>query len=609
MEIQWKDLPGVGIGIYADGREIARLTAVPGARDALSIDGEALLWRRVCDRETDRMEMALETSFPAEHTMVPAVSYDGNAWGSDHEYKGHEWQGTAYTFASHRTAVPAATASWGEGFSVALCALDGADTAGSVLPGPSGALHRVIWPEVEAPRVLHAHSWAEAYSGTMAPRREFAALVYLGDGSAAAWQRMLRDCWRRHAPLGAPCMRAEEAWRRGIAYGKALYTRERDGLNAFSIGLTWDGKAWVKRPSMKYEIGWCGQNASLAVSFLYHAQMHGDGEAREIGYSVLDSWLEKARSPQGLLLTRYDPPGMPIDAVNLGGAGLQFFEAARIARLLGDEKPAYREAALEVCDFAIRRQRLDGGIGVRWDQAGKALQLQGTAGAYLILPLAAAFLETGKERYNIAAVRAFTYYYNEFHRSGYGTAGALDTSCIDKESVIPLLKGALLLYRATGFPRYLQWAEEAAWYLSTWQWHHTVRYPEDAVLHRMGYDTFGGTAVSTSHHHIDPFALCYVPDLIELAEKTGESQWRERALAIWHNGLQGISDGSLVVMGKAPRPLGSQDEGFLHTRWGQFGVDDGHFSVSQWLVAWPGAFRLEILRGGVSWNLLDGIGR
>jgi hypothetical protein len=119
----------------------------------------------------------------------------------------------------------------------------------------------------------------------------------------------------------------------------------------------------------------------------------------------------------------------------------------------------------------------------------------------------------------------------------------------------------------------------------------------------MGYDTFGGTAVSTSHHHIDPFALCYVPDLMELSRLTLEPQWKERALAIWANGVQGISDGATELMGKSARPLGSQDEGYLHTRWGRSDEKDGYFSLSQWLVAWPGAFRLECLRGDLNWNM------
>ena len=38
------------------------------------------------------------------------------------------------------------------------------------------------------------------------------------------------------------------------------------------------------------------------------------------------------------------------------------------------------------------------------------------------------------------------------------------------------------------------------------------------------------------------------------------------------------------------RPEGSQGEGYFHTRWAE------PFDVSEWLVAWPTAFRLEVLR-------------
>ncbi len=60
----------------------------------------------------------------------------------------------------------------------------------------------------------------------------------------------------------------------------------------------------------------------------------------------------------------------------------------------------------------------------------------------------------------------------------------------------------------------------------------------------------------------------------------------------------GVSDGQLNIMGKM-RPEGSQDEGFYHSHWGH------PFDVSQWLVAWPTAFRLQILRGLADWSILD----
>ena len=91
------------------------------------------------------------------------------------------------------------------------------------------------------------------------------------------------------------------------------------------------------------------------------------------------------------------------------------------------------------------------------------------------------------------------------------------------------------------------------------------------------------------HEGIDPFALCYIPELYKLFQITGEERWLRRARAIWRNGCQHISDGSLVVAGKL-RPTGSQDESYTVTR------QDERGTASQWLVAWPGAFRMEVIR-------------
>ena len=152
---------------------------------------------------------------------------------------------------------------------------------------------------------------------------------------------------------------------------------------------------------------------------------------------------------------------------------------------------------------------------------------------------------------------------------------------------MPLLIGGIALYDVTGEGSYLKDAEKAAWYLSTWQWHYNIPFGKDTVLGEFGYKTCGTTSVSTAHHHLDAFALCYCKDLYRLAELTGNSQWAERAEAIFNNSTQMISDGTLKVHGKI-RPLGSQDEGMMHTRWGKEA-----YSVSQWLVAWPCAFRLQ----------------
>lgn len=132
-------------------------------------------------------------------------------------------------------------------------------------------------------------------------------------------------------------------------------------------------------------------------------------------------------------------------------------------------------------------------------------------------------------------------------------------------------------------------AERAAEYLATWQWHYSLPYPSGSAADQIGYNTFGGTSVSVQHHHIDPWGVTIAVGWLRLGQLTGNRMWQERAAAAWRHGTMGISDGSLVIDGIA-RFAGGQDEGFMHTRWGR-----SPGSVSNWQVAWPGAFRLLTL--------------
>lgn len=627
--ISWKKMEDE-IWLFWNETLIAHLYGTETGEDVITIKENVVIWKRKTKKAVEQMTMFVEDAFEAEHTMVPSVSYDGNPWGNDHEYKGYEIKKEAYTYACHRTPVPAATCSGRKNMGVSVYTI-GDNCSGSMWKRGERVCHAVIWPEIEGPLVLYEDCFMSAVKMNMEKQQEFTVMICLGDSYENAWRGMFHDMWERNrkrrdcypAHFVANSMQdGMKIWEWSISYAKQLYSEETDGFCGFNIGYLWDGKEWKKREEVKYEIGWCGQNASLAVSLLYDYQMFGIGESENeknflenksnepplnslrMGIHVLDSWSTMARSKEGFFLTRYDDKEAPIDACNLGTAGIQFLEAYKILKKMGINRTKYRDVAYEICDFVLERQRLDGKIGMSWNCDGTLRQEQGTAGACLIPLLAEVYLETGNSAYHVAAVRAYSYYYREFKQRGYGTNGALDTCCIDKESVIPLLKGGLYLYKTTGFEAYLKMAEDAAWYLSTWQWHQTVAYPKETILGQIRYDTFGGTAVSTSHHHMDDFALCYVPDLINLAENTGWQEWKSRAIAIWKNGIQGISDGRCSIGGTGVRPKGSSDEGYLHTRWGN-SRRNNIFDVSQWLVAWPCAFRLEVLRRLNNWNLLE----
>lgn len=95
-----------------NGEEALLIVTPEGMTDTFEEKEEGVfLWHRTTEEPVVSMCMEAETLFVPEHTMVPAVSYDGNPWGKDHEYKGLEKDGAAYSYAFHRCAVPGATCS------------------------------------------------------------------------------------------------------------------------------------------------------------------------------------------------------------------------------------------------------------------------------------------------------------------------------------------------------------------------------------------------------------------------------------------------------------------------------------------------------------------
>jgi hypothetical protein len=568
--------------------------------------------------KVNELSMDFTTAFPAEYWMIPAVSYNGNHWGQGKEPKGYEINGQPWVFAYHRTSVPGATYSEGKQFSVGLFGkmTDGAGFSCSICPEERSTIHRLLWPEQEKPYVYAARdkyesSYEEKLTFNAGDSFEAIGYIVIQDVRTPkfAWKTMLEFAWKRNSHSLQNWHSPQRIWDLGIQFVTDSLWVEDGVFRGFTWGLAWKENQWVQKREAPYEIGWVGQNASLANSLLHHYLKTNDAEALRKGISVLDCWAEYAPLPNGLFRCRFDyiidkprEQSEAQDACNLSTAANQYFEAASLAERCGIERPQYREIALGICNFAVQAQQDNGKFAKCWNNEGEVIDPEGTIGAFLIVPLLEAHRQTGDPNYLLAAQKGYSYYIEEFYRNGFSTAGALDTYCIDKESSIPLIQGGLALYEATGEYRFLECAEDASWYAATWQWHHSVRFPEGSALNGQQYDSFGGTSVSTQHHHIDHYALTIVRDWIKLSRITNNPVWQERARAIWANATAVISDGTLSIWDKT-RPPGGQDEGFCETRWH---TSMGHFfGVSQWLVAWPTAFRLEILRSKEDWSLYE----
>ncbi len=616
---EWQN-KGLQKSLYADNELIGVIQPFVHdqitARDELSaLENGLFCWVRHYQANAPvsnaRLLMEFSVNWQMTYGMIPAVSYNGNPWGPANDIKGFISEGQPWTFAYHRTAVAGGTYSENAAWSVALFAREGFTGSCALIPSGQQTIHRLVWPETETPKL---YSYRDEYSPP------YEALVSLEENTTVSitayllvtpvqeprtgWRTMLDTAWLQHQYIHRPRYSNAEIWERGVQYARESLWAEEGVFQGFSIGLQWRDESWQQRSPGLYEIGWCGQNASLANALLYDYLRTGSQPSLEKGLACLDCWANYAPLPNGLFRCHFDrilagatPDQEVQDGCNLGAVAFYYFEAYQLSRQCEVERPVYQEIALNICNFFVAHQFEDGNLGRAWRGDGSCVATDGATGSFMIPPLLMAYQITGDEKYFQTAKRAYNYYIMSLLENGFSAAGALDTHCIDKESAIPLLRGGVMLYELSGEPAYLRWAEQAAYYLSSWQWHHTVNYEPGTALHALAYDTFGGTSVSTQHHHQDAYALTYVPSLIKLAEITGNKLWKERAQAIWANGIIGVSDGDLTVMGKL-RPVGSQDEGFFHTRWGH-----PPFNTSQWLVAWPTAFRLEVLRS-VNWPVL-----
>ena len=573
------------------------------------------------DIDSIRLTLNFRHESECRSAMIPSICYEGNHWGKGKEPKGFRTDGVWHTYSYRRTPIPGATYSEGTDFAVAMWSTNPTDEAHafscSLMPADTEVTHSLILPEEERPFVYsNRDSYRDGYARKLSMRKgqtlkmeAFLSVTPKSDnGNPLA--PFLNKAWELADKEYAKIMPTDKVWEYGIRYARELLWAEDQDYKGFSIGLIPNGTdGWIQRPFGKYEIGWCGQNASFINSLLTDYLKTGNEESHEKALAALGTWTsDKVQMETGFYITRYDDyfggnNRAVSDACNLGTAAYNFLETVGLLEKCKDTDRMARvkEVALGICDFAKRDQQPSGVYGRGWYPDGECYFREGTVGAFMIPAMLRAFEATADSSYFHSASKAFDYYYGEFERLGYTTAGALDTWCIDKESSMPLLRSALMLFDTTQKQSYIEKAENISYYLSTWLWHYKAVYGADEDATRYGYNTFGATSVSTQHHHLDVYALMWVSEWLRLAELSGHDVWREKAIAVWTNGCQILSDGTLEINGRI-RPVGSQNEAFFECTWGGYPENK---RINDWLVAWPGAFRLETLRNISDWGVLD----
>jgi len=571
-----------------------------------------------------------EVNSPSHYAMIPSVNYNGNHWGRGDEPKGFKYENQWWTVSFRATPIPGATYSESDKFAVALWGenpIRPEDAFScSIRPEEDKTTHCLIYPEEEMPLCYNGRDrYIDGFRGKMCLEKEASKTIvaYLHvskvEPKHRALHTFLRKAWQMAGHDAPTVFEPEKIWQLSIRYAKESLWVEEGSFKGFSCGLLPDiEKGWFHWPyeGEKYAIGWTGQNASLGNSLLIDYLKTGDESSLNEGLDCLDAWADHCVLPNGLFIIHYDyilgqMKEETLDACHLGTAAINFFEAADLAKQCKRERSEYENLALGICRFVMEDQQENGVYGRGWTFDGECVVREGTVGCFLVPPMIEAYYRTNDKRFLESAIRAYHHYIEQLNEDGYTTAGALDTWCIDKESSYPLLRSALKLYHTTQEQSYLDDAIQISYYLSTWLWHYNGVYPSDDDFTRYGYKTLGGTSVSTQHRHLDPYAAFWVSDWIELSKLINDPQWKDKALAVWRNACQLVSDGTLEINGFV-RPAGSQNEGFIQCYWNYIGktgfspfLGGENDRINQWLVAWPGAFRLETLRRLKDWSILN----
>ena len=605
-----------GMELRAENELILTIPATDGCTDAFEPIGEgAWKWVRTSEAPTDNMKMTVCHAEPVTFWQVPAVNYNGNGWGSGAQYSGYEADGEVWTYAWHRVAIPACTYAESAKWTVSLFGGEEGGMSCSIWAEDDCARQALIWPETEGPKVLFKRAWRERYVGSMEPRTTFEGIIKVANvvEPKIGVRDLLDFAWKYfERPVTMPWS-PEQLVKLDTLWFRQLWFETIDGLSGFASGKHWDRTAHSFVRTTTFECGWVGQNISLACMLLRGYIMTGEVFLRDRALAALDSWVKHGVLPNGMIYARLvaDPSNlesivngdipMVFDACNMGTAATYFFQAAALCEKAGIDRPEYLKTAMGLSDFFMGAMKPNGELAKSWFMDGSVDSAHGSVGCFAVIPLFEAYRVTGDKKYLDAALKSYNFYFNEFHNSGVTTAGALDSFCIDKESAAPIIRTALIAYHVTGDKKYVEQAEEVAYYLSTWQWHYSINFPEGSMCKELGVDSYGSTAVSAAHNALDHYGVYYVPEFLELAELTGKDVWRSRARALWYNGSQLISDGTLVINGKV-RPAGSQDESIRHTRWGR--PDNRYFITSEWLTSWQGTYRQVALELVKDWDQL-----
>jgi len=587
-----------------------------------------------------KLALYAEPHIIATQYLMPGINYNGNPYGNNMP-QGWEHNGEPWVFAYDRGSIPSCTISENAENVFALFASD-ADTASlvsscSMEKLPDGSFRHIIyWPVTEAPlSYTDKLKFSERYDTylTLSPGEHFHATAVACTGDVnipaygfaevfpVAWRRLrhevpskrsLREIMRLDKTYQDWCRRQDEFgyWYGGIIDDEVFRTGyNHDGeysLEEYDVHPEWNHWRTDEVEKSKHlapgeylyghggNAGFATQTFQMARLSVEYGLRNGSPDDLDFGLKSLRSWIRTRQYPSGLFrssVIRYPDPSNP------STIGWQISELARVSILL-------RKYGLDASEFVSAGSRLveailvgideDGNVGSRWDgDDGHVLQRGGDAAGFVLMGLARWWQLTGDESLIPVLDKSLRYYYSKDIDHFRCAGGAIDCASVDREGIHPFISAAMILYKGTGNPRYLDYVYKGVWYLLSWLYLQNPIYAPGTDLFELDWKPCGATIVGAEHPGLDEYACVLIPELMILSHVDGNPMWRDIAALIMRNASQCIADESFHYWQGLERPIGSKNEAIFPCRWSKYRVGEKkRGSINNHLVAWPGTYRL-----------------
>jgi hypothetical protein len=172
------------------------------------------------------------------------------------------------------------------------------------------------------------------------------------------------------------------------------------------------------------------------------------------------------------------------------------------------------KSAISNLDVACRSQREDGALAAAYSIAtGDPVSWEGTAGMAWI----PALVEAGR----IEEARRAGAYFRGFEH-WYGAPEDVDLAPTHEDGIAAVMAAVAL--------EDWEWARRAADWMLTFRYTYDVDFPPDSDLGREGFRSRGADQASPANQHLHAFALFCLPELLRLADATGDPYYRDAAL-------------------------------------------------------------------------------